>query len=227
MELTTQIVEKLFPYDPQEYAAWSRGEAIVNQLVERCGPLTRSVDSYMNQALLAQNYPEVRYAVELVERLGFPRAGLFYENFTLSLDRLEELKHKTGHRAAGAEKISAALSPEFFRAFDRLREKNADRLADKTSGNPVPDLCAIDTKGGRILFLEVKKYNVGKKTTETFSLHQQLAMAFISHIHGRLGNASFCSGAGTLGVELISFVPEADFTTGHIAPRRYEVVFNS
>jgi hypothetical protein len=144
------------------------GDATIQGLIGRCGTLGRVRDTYVNQARRgkgAQNYPEVRYGVELVEGERFPPESIVYENFTLSLAVLQESRSGPGPRAKGAKLVGEVFSEEFFRAFDRLYNLNKSEIK-KNRAAMLVDLLAVDAAGRRVQLAEVKKYNRGAKRTE-------------------------------------------------------------
>lgn len=199
--------EEFFEYDADEYRKWCLGdEATIRGLIERCGLLGRGESTYFLQAMQSQNYPEVRYAIHLVENLGFPQEGLFYENFYLS-ERVFASKMSSrskGKKMLGTQYLRRLLSPRFFEEFDRLFDLNA---VGKTIDGVNIDLCAVDPLQRRVGFFEVKKYSPGKATTEIVSRHQLFVLAFVRHILETCPSEIFVGGPCKIDAKLIAFVP--------------------
>ena len=100
MKTPISFTETLFPYDFSEYRRWCTGDKnTIQSLLDECGTLGRTVNTYFKQGKLGQNYPEVRYAVHLVKQEGFPKENVVYENYALSLQVLNNLAGKSGLHA--------------------------------------------------------------------------------------------------------------------------------
>ena len=75
--------EKAFPYNYKQYERWCEEINIIESLTAVCGYLCRGEDTYINQTTKnqKQNYPEVRYAVHLVENHGLPKGTNYLRKF--------------------------------------------------------------------------------------------------------------------------------------------------
>jgi hypothetical protein len=218
--------EKPFPYNFAQYKRWCEGDiSIIKSLTNVCGNLCRGENTYINQKNMSQNYPEVRYAVYLVEDKGFPKNYIIYENFRLSLQVINQLIWGKGPRAKGAKIIKEIFSSLFLENIDTLCELNEERFEQikKVCKETHVDLCAINPESREVHLCEIKRYDFGGKTNEKFSLHQQLLLGFVRYAVESLGREAFVEKKYKVITELIAFVPESDLSK--FSPKHYRIDF--
>lgn len=207
--ITYSFVETPFFYDSDEYCRWRDGdEGLVRNLVGRCGPLGRSVDTYINQLHShegQQNYPEVRYAVHLVESEGFRPECVVYENFRLCSRFLRSARPR-GPIAAGTGLVRGTFSDQFFEEYDRLASLNeCEGCTARQIENAHVDLCAVDPEGRRIGFYETKRYRPSERRVERVGAHQLRLLAAVRHLADTFPGA-FHDGPWTVTTEIVAFV---------------------
>ena len=217
--------EKPFRYEYEEYQRWCMGdESTIQSLIDVCGDLGRTRETYFRQAKMKQNYPEVRYAVHLVEEEGFHANCIIYENYRLSLQELSKLNGKTGLIANGASLLSEIFLDAFFEEFDRLYDLNKESI-NKTREWMHVDLCAINhkPKQRQVRFSEIKRYDLGAKSTEIVQDEQLFVLGFVCHAVETLGEKLFRKNIYKVQTELIAFVPKKDFYS--FKPKEYTIKF--
>lgn len=217
--------EKPFPYKYKQYERWCEGDRnIIESLTDVCGSLCRGEDTYIKQAAnnQKQNYPEVRYAVHLVEDMGFPKEHIIYENFRLSFQVTNRLIKGKRYQAIGAGFIRQVFSEAFLKKFDELCDINEERFKINCKGSHV-DLCAINFESREVRFSEIKRYDFGGKSNDKFALHQKLLLGFVRYAVDSLGSKAFVKRKYKVITELIAFVPEKDYSI--FSPRKYEIDF--
>ena len=218
--------EKAFPYNYKQYERWCEGDRnTIESLTAVCGYLCRGEDTYINQTTKnqKQNYPEVRYAVHLVEDKGFPKEQIIYENFRLSFQVTNQLIKGKGYQAIGAGLIRKVFSEPFLIKFDELCDINEKRFKMNCRGSHV-DICAINFESREVRFCEIKRYDFGGKSNDKFALHQQLLLGFVRHAVDSLGSKAFVKSKYKFLTELVAFVPEQDYST--FSPKKYEIDFS-
>jgi hypothetical protein len=205
-----QFKETFFDYDPEEYNSWCDGDQnTITHLLNRCGDLGRTHNTYFRQAKDKQNYPEVRYGVYLVEQEKFPKEGIFYENYTLSLQEICKISGKVGLKAKGANCLSEIFSEDFFREFDILCNKNRACIA-KYCENIHVDLCAINSGACQVRFCEVKMYKPMKDKPEKVYPHQLFLLGVVPHILSKIGKKALKHRHCIVQTELVAFVTKGD-----------------
>ena len=218
--------EKPFPYDLEQYERWCEGDVkTIESLTTVCGNLCRGPDTYINQKNMGQNFPEVRYAVHLVEDKGFSKEYIIYENFRLSLQVINQLIGGRGPQAVGARLITEVFSPLFLEKFDALCDANEERFKriKKVCKGTHVDLCAINPETREVRFCEIKRYDLGGKTNDNFALHQQLLLGFVRYATDLLGRKAFQKRKYKVKTELIAFIPEKEFS--EFSPKKYRIDF--
>jgi len=224
MQTRYEFVETLFPYDPAEFGRWCSGEALtIDGLLDVCGPLGRTRGTYKNQALMGQNYPEVRYAVHLVESEGFASDGIIYENFTFSPRAVATLKGKTSLSGIGASKVAEVFSDRFFTEFGRLFDLNRTQIK-KSCEKLIVDLFAASPAHKKCVICEVKKYDVGRLSTEMVQREQLLCLAFVRSIVERLGQDAFREAPYEVRTPLVAFNPNSASASA-VRARRHVIDF--
>lgn len=218
--------EKPFPYNFEQYKRWCEGDInIIESLTNVCGNLCRGENTYINQKNISQNYPEVRYAVYLVEDKGFPKNYIIYENFRLSLQVINQLTWGKGPQAKGAKLITEIFSSLFLEKIDTLCDLNEERFEQikKNCKGTHVDLCAINPESREVRFCEIKRYDFGGKSNDKFALHQQLLLGFVRYAVDSLGSTAFVKSKYKVITELIAFVPEKDYSI--FSPKQYRIDF--
>ena len=220
------IREKPFPYNFEQFQRWCKGDMkTIKSLTSKCGSLCRGPDTYINQRNMSQNYPEIRYAVHLVEDKGFSKEYIIYENFRLSLQVVNKLLEGRGPQAIGAGYIKEVFSEMFLEKYDELCGLNEERFKTikKICKGTHVDLCAINHKTREVRFCEIKRYDLGGKTKNNFALHQQLLLGFVRYAVDSLKRNAFQKRKYKVLTELIAFVPEKDFSIFN--PKDYRINF--
>lgn len=220
--------EKPFPYNYKQYERWCEGDRnTIESLTAVCGYLCRGEDTYIKQTTKnqKQNYPEVRYAVHLVEDKGFPKEHIIYENFRLSFERTDQLMRGKGPQAIGARLVREVFSELFLQRFDELCDLNNGKfkLIKKICKGTHVDICAINHETREVRFCEIKRYDFDGNTKDIFALHQQLLLGFVRYAVDSLGNKAFANRKYKVITELIAFVPERDFSK--FSPKPYRIDF--
>lgn len=209
-----EFKEELFYYPPAEREPWLHGdESAVRSLLDRCGPLGRTPETYVNQlhSHPGQNYPELRYAVHLVEEQGYPRTSIFYENYRLSA-AWQKIHGPSSMMGKNTSALRAVFTGTFFDEYDRLSQLNADsRVTGDKLANAHVDLCAVDATGRRVKFVEVKTYRSdarGNPGIEQIAQHQLRLLAIVRHLSETLGHAVL-QGPVEVSADIVAFVPES------------------
>lgn len=227
MQKSSSFTELLFSYDDAEYQRWRSGDkTTIQALLEQSGPMGRTIETYFNQAGSPHNYPEVRYGGYLVEREDYPKENVFYENYTLSFQSVQNLAKSSIWHAKGAHLLHEVFSDKFFIEFDRLYDLNEKKIG-KTREGTVVDLCAVNVDSGRVAFCETKKYDCGKKKTEHVGGHQLLALAFVGYIVDTLKDQAFQNKAFKVQTRLVAFACRDDLEQDKIQPKTYTVQFDT
>jgi hypothetical protein len=215
---STIFIEKPFPYDYKEYQRWINGdEKLIKKLINICGNLCRGGDTYKNQSVDKQYYPEVLHAIYLVRNGLFPKDKIIFENFTLSYKEIKQRIKGTGVQAEGAKLVYEVFSDAFLQEFDRLYDLNKEEIINSnnkriTRGGWHVDLCAINPETRQVLICELKRYDFGGKTHDKFSPHQHYYLSFVRNISDKWKRKSFKNNRYyNVQTELVVYVPKKDF----------------
>jgi hypothetical protein len=221
------LTEKPFPYDYKEYQRWTNGdEKLINKLIKICGNLCRGSDTYINQSVDKQYYPEVLHAVYLVKNGLFPKDNIIFENFTLSYKEIMQRIKGTGVQAEGAKLIYEVFSDAFLQEFDRLYDLNKDKIINSnnkriTLGGWHVDLCAINPETRQVLICEVKRYDFGGESQDKLYPHQHYYLSFVHNISNKWKRKSFKNKTYyDVQTELVVYVPKKDLP--QFKPSQYD-----
>ena len=100
-QVTTDLRERTFHYDADERQRWCAGEKeTIDEIQRVTGDLGRGHDTFRNRAMPGQNFPEVRYAKDLIERQGISPGDVFFENYLVCASELTE-RTPSGARRSG------------------------------------------------------------------------------------------------------------------------------
>jgi hypothetical protein len=245
------LLEKYIEYDYEEYQIWINENdtiriKIIDAILKQCGYkksdniiFNMSRSAFYNQSKRgngpntgAQHYPEVSYARILMERDGFQKEFIIYENYYLSQERIDNIKSPTGNKAQGTYMLQNVFSENFFREFDRLYECNKEKIRNN-NGKIISaeklhvDLCAIrhTPRKRQIRFCEIKR----EDSNDDFQPHQCYLMGFINYIIEKLGNKAFRDKKYKIMTEFIVCVKNNDpqrFNQLKAEPKKHPIIFN-
>lgn len=204
-----------FPYDKKEYDIWCTGDRkLRDSLLGICGYLGKYKGVFYDKQF-KQHYPEIKYAVYLIEKKLFEPNYIRYETYRLSLDFIKEMELKTGRESdyfmGGHALLSKVFSNKFFTEFDKLIKLNADKIERGDKRKIAVDLCAINFKKSQMHFYEIKRCEPGPKCNDKLKYSQRLFMGFVTHILSTLGDKAFYNKKFTIKTKLVFFVDEEDF----------------
>jgi hypothetical protein len=163
-EEKTEYIKKIpFKYNYKQFQDWCSDNdqlrnKTIDSLVDICGNLGKKERSFHNQAKkMKQNYPEVRYAVYLIEDKGYEKQFIICENYTLSYDYANMLRFMKNLHSKGTKLLRDVLNDVFFIEFDKLANLNKESIT-KPIKNIHVDLCAINhgPRRRQLNFIELK-----------------------------------------------------------------------
>lgn len=211
-DVKSLLREHTFLYDPDERRRWLAGDgATIDEIQRVTGDLGRGHDTFRNQAMLGQNYPEVRYAKDLIERQGISPGDVFFENYLVCASELTE-RTPSGTRRSGLKftntrkVLSKVFTGAFFEEVERIFGLNPKIMAERSRAHAHVDLCAIDRKSRRCHFVETKIHKSGTGQHEGYAEHQLLFLAAVAHAAEALGSRAFVGEPYEVVPELIVFV---------------------